>query len=101
MVAQMMPQLGYPVYLTYLLPVVKVLGPLAILSRLSVALSDLAYAGMFFHLLLAFSAHLTSGVPGWPGAVVLFALMLISFFTQNAVRKPQSPHVGAQWGVAV
>ena len=35
MVAHGMQQLGYPVYLTYLLPVVKVLGPLAILSRVS------------------------------------------------------------------
>ena len=31
MVAEMFPRLGYPVYLTYLLPIVKVLGPLAIL----------------------------------------------------------------------
>ena len=70
------------------------------MSRVSVALSDLVFAGMFYHLLLAFSAHLTTGVPGWPGAVVLFALMLTSFLTQNAVRKPQSPHAGARWGVA-
>ena len=101
MVAQMFPQLGYPVYLTYLLPVVKVLGPLAILSRYSVALSDLAYAGMFYHLLLAFSAHINSGVPGWPGAAVLFVMLLISFFTQNAVRKTQSPYAGTRWGRAV
>lgn len=97
MVAQGMQAFGYPVYLTYLLPVVKVLGSLAILSRVSVALSDLAYAGMFYHLLLAFLAHVTSGVPGWPGAVTFFALMLISFFTQNAARKPQSPYAGTRW----
>lgn len=100
MVAQGMQAFGYPVHLTYLLPVVKVLGPLAILSRVSVALSDLAYAGMFYHLVLAFLAHVTSGVPGWPGAVVLFALVLMSFFTQNAARKPQSPYAGTRWSVA-
>ena len=100
MVAQMFPQLGYPVYLTYLLPVVKVLGPLAILTRYSVALSDLAYAGMFYHLLLALSAHLTSGVPGWQPSVAMFALLLISFFTQNAARKVQSPYAGAKWATA-
>lgn len=100
MVAQGMRQFGYPAHLAYLLPVVKVLGPLAILSRVSVALSDLAYAGMFYHLLLAFSAHVTSGVPGWPGAAVFFALMLISFFTQNAARKPQSPYAGTRWNAA-
>jgi DoxX-like family len=100
MVADMFPKLGYPVYLTYLLPVVKVLGPVAILSRMSIALSDLAYAGMFFHLPLAFSAHVTSGEPGWQPAVVMFVLLLVSFFTQNAVRKGVSPHAGTSWGVA-
>jgi hypothetical protein len=100
MVAEMFPQLGYPVYLTYLLPIVKVLGPVAILSRYSIALSDLAYAGMFYHLLLALSAHITSGVPGWQPSLVMFILMLVSFFTQNAVRKGVSPHAGTRWGVA-
>ena len=37
---------------------VKVLGPVAILSRFSVAVSDLAYAGILYHLLLSGSAHL-------------------------------------------
>jgi hypothetical protein len=101
MVAQGMQQFGYPVYLTYLLPVVKVLGPLAILSRVSVALSDLAYAGMFYHMVLAFSAHVTSGVPGWPGAVMVFALMLIPFSTQNAVRKPPSPSRARRRNIAI
>jgi hypothetical protein len=100
MVAQGMQQFGYPVYLSYLLPVVKVLGPLAILSRVSVALSDLAYAGMFYHLALAFLAHLTSGVPGWDGPVVFFVLMLVSFFTQNAARRTQSPYAKFRWSVA-
>jgi hypothetical protein len=100
MVAEMFPKLGYPVYLTYLLPIAKVLGPVAILTRVSVALSDLAYAGMFYHLLLALSAHLTSGVPGWQPSVVMFVLVLVSFFTQNAARKQQSPYAGTRWGVA-
>lgn len=100
MVADMFPKLGYPVYLTYLLPIVKVLGPLAILTRWRVWLSDLAYAGMFFHLPLAFSAHVTSGQPGWQPAVIMFAIMLVSFFTQNAVRTPASPYAGTRWGSA-
>jgi len=100
MVAGMFGQLGYPVYLSYLLPVVKVLGPLAILTRVSVALSDLAYAGMFYHLLLAFSAHVTSGVPGWQPSIIMLALVLVSFFTQNAVRKSPSPYAGMRFGQA-
>jgi hypothetical protein len=100
MVAQMFPQLGFPVYLTYVLPVVKVLAPLAILSRYSLALSDLAYAGIFYHLLLAFSAHVTSGVPGWQPSLIMFILLVVSFFTQNGARKSQSPYAGTRWGVA-
>ena len=100
MVAGLFAQLGYPVYLTYLLPVVKVLGPAAILSRFSVKLSDLAYAGMFYHLLLAFSAHMNAGVPGWQPAVIMFVALLVSFFTQNAVRTPASPYAGTRWGTA-
>lgn len=82
------------------MPVVKVLGPLAILSRVSLALSDLAYAGMFYHLLLALSAHLTSGVPGWQPSLVMLIVLLVSFFTQNAVRKGASPYAGTRWSVA-
>lgn len=65
--------MGYPAYLVPVLIVVKLLGVAAILSRFRVALSDLAYAGMFFHLLLAFSAHLNAidfggAVPSVAGA---------------------------------
>jgi hypothetical protein len=96
----MYPQLGYPAYLVLLMGPIKLLGALAILTRLRVWISDLAYAGMFFHLPLAFSAHMGSGVPGWQPSVVMFACLLISFFTQNAVRKGMSPYAGARWGVA-
>jgi DoxX-like family len=100
MVAGIYAQLGYPAYLIYVLIVVKILGPIAILTRRSIALSDLAYAGMFFHLLLALSAHLNSGVPGWQPAAVMFVALLVSFFTQNAVRQGVSPHAGAGFGAS-
>jgi hypothetical protein len=92
--------LGYPTYLISLLIVVKILGPAAILSRVSVPLSDLAYAGMFYHLLLAFSAHVAAHDPGFVPAVVMFALLLVSFFTQNAARKGASPYAGTRFGSA-
>lgn len=58
-VRQTLAELNYPAgYLVPLMVVVKVLGPFVILSRFSVPLSDLAYTGLFFHLLLAGSAHL-------------------------------------------
>lgn len=83
---------GYPTYLISLLIVAKIAAPLAILTRVSVRLSDLAYAGMFFHLLLAISAHLNAGDPGYLPALIALALMLASFLTQNAARKAPSPN---------
>jgi hypothetical protein len=62
--------LGYPAYLVSLLIVVKPLRVLAILSRFNIALSNLAYAGSLYHLLLALSAHLNAGEFGFGPALV-------------------------------
>lgn len=93
-VRQTLAALNYPApYLVPLMVMVKVLGPLAILSRVSVPLSDLAYAGIFFHLLLSGSAHLSVRKPkGALPAVVGLVLVAISFTTQNAVRDTDSPY---------
>jgi hypothetical protein len=92
MVRQALGGLGYPAYLMPVLIVVKILGVAAILSRVSVALSDLAYAGMFYHLLLAFSAHLNAGDGGFAPALIGLGLLIVSFFTQNAARAMPSPY---------
>ncbi len=84
---------GYPAYLVPLLAVAKIAAPLAILARLSVRLGDLAYAGMFYHLLLALSAHLNAGDGGYLPALIALALLLTSFLTQNAARRTPSPNV--------
>jgi hypothetical protein len=86
--------MGYPAYLAPVMLVVKLAGVVAILSRVSVALSDLAYAGIFFHLLLAFSAHIGSGIGSPIGAVIGMVLLLASFFTQNHARAKKSPYGG-------
>lgn len=89
--------LGYPAaHLVPFMIVVKILGPAAILSRISVPLSDLAYAGMLFHLLLSGMAHLgvrkpTGAIPAAIGLVLLVA----SFATQNGVRGGVSPYAPA------
>jgi hypothetical protein len=85
--------LGYPPYLRDVLIVVKILGVIAILSRRSVALSDLAYAGMFFHLLLAFSAHINAGDGAFLPAVIGLIALFFSFSTQNAARARPSPYL--------
>ncbi|MET3900260.1 hypothetical protein ABIB57_004226 [Devosia sp. UYZn731] len=84
---------GYPAYLVTVLIVVKIAAPLAILTRVSIRLSDLAYAGMFFHLLLAISAHLSVGDMGFIPAIVALGLLVLSFLTQNLGRKVASPNV--------
>lgn len=86
---------GYPGYLVPMLIVAKIAGPLAILSRVSVRLGDLAYAGMFYHLLLALFAHLHARDGGYIPALVLLGLLLASFLSQNAARKSPSPNVPA------
>lgn len=90
-------ELGYSA--SHLMPfmiVVKVLGPVAILWRFNVALSDLAYAGILFHLILAGLAHLGVRKPkeAIPAAVGLI-LLVASFATQNAARELPSPYAPA------
>lgn len=89
--------LGYnAAYLVPFMIVVKVLGPFAILSRISVPLSDLAYAGIFYHLLLSGLAHLCVRKPaGALPAALGLALLAISFVTQNDARDVPSPYAYA------
>lgn len=88
---------GFPSWLITLLIVVKIAGPLAILTRVSVWLSDLAYAGMLFHLILAVTAHLSVRDPGFGPALFGLALLGVSFLGQNLARKVPSPNVPARF----
>jgi len=92
-VRKQLAELGYPGYLVPLLIAVKVLAVVTILGRVSVPLSDLAYAGMFFHLLLAGLAHAGVRKPreALP-AVIGLVLLITSFTTQNAARDLPSPY---------
>lgn len=86
-------EFGYPSYLVPLLVVAKLLAVAAILSRVNVALSDLAYAGMFYHLLLSAIAYIGVRKPiGSMPAAVGLTLLAVSFLTQNATREPKSPY---------
>jgi hypothetical protein len=86
-------ELGYPAYLVPVLIIVKLFAVTAILSRVSVRLSDLAYAGMLYHLLLAVLAHLGArNVKAALPAALGLALLAASFLTQNAARETPSPY---------
>ena len=95
-VRQALTDLGYPTYLLPVMVVVKVLGAVAILSRFSVTISDLAYAGIFYHLLLSGLAHIAVRKPtGALPAVLGLALLAASFAMQNAARAVPSPYAQA------
>ena len=97
MVRGMYGQLGYPAYLVSVLIIAKFAAPIAILARRPVWLSDLAYTGMFWHLLLAISAHVNAGDFGFPPAVVGLIALSVSFFWQNMARAGNaSPYAGMQ-----
>ena len=53
--------LGFPTYIIYPLEIAKLLGVAAVVSNVSPFLKNLAYAGFFYHLLLAWSAHVAAG----------------------------------------
>jgi hypothetical protein len=92
-VRQTLAEFGYPAYLVPLLTAVKILAVLAIIARFSVPLSDLAYAGMLFHLLLSGLAHIGIRKPsGALPAAVGLVLLIASFTTQNAARDIPSPY---------
>jgi small-conductance mechanosensitive channel len=90
---QALAELGYPAYLVHFMAAVKIAAPTVILSRFSVALSDLAYAGLFYHLVLSGLAHLGVRKPlGALPALIGLALLAVSFTTQNAARAIASPY---------
>lgn len=87
---------GYPDYLVPILIVAKLLAVAALLSRVSVGLSDLAYAGMLYHLLLSALAHVGVRKPAAAlPALVGLTLLGTSFLTQNAARQTLSPYAQA------
>nr|WP_314873142.1 DoxX family protein [uncultured Pseudomonas sp.] len=93
-VRQALADLGYPATLMPLLIAVKILAVVAILLRINVSLSDLAYAGMLYHLLLSAFAHFNVRKPsGALPAAICLALLITSFVTQNAARDVPSPYV--------
>ena len=100
-VQQEITKLGYPVYLVPLMIVLKILGPAALLLRFNVAVSDLAYTGIFYHLMLSGLAHLGARKPkGAIPASVALVLLAASFLTQNVARDTPAPYAPAKMASA-
>ena len=77
--------LGYPTYLVIPLAVAKVLGVIMVLWRGSQWLTEWAYAGFFFDVVLAFFAHYTAGDSVSFTLITMIAL-LVSYFFGKEIR---------------
>ena len=53
--------LGFPTWIIYPLGILKILGPIVVLSRKSLFLKELALAGFLYDAILAVTAHLMVG----------------------------------------
>lgn len=89
MVADMFSSLGHPSYLVYPLAVAKTLGLVALWSRRSRALTEMAYAGFFFDLMLAIMAHVSVGDGGAGGATLGLVLVSIAYATGKLASQNQ------------
>lgn len=76
---------GYPSYIVIPLAVAKVLGIIMLLIRKVRWLTDWAYAGFFFDLVLAAALHYVHQEDVLP-AIVGIVLVFVSFFLGNQVR---------------
>lgn len=77
--------LGFPTYLIYPLAIAKLLGLVAIWTKQSVVLKEWAYAGFFFNVILAASAHINAGDGQAAGAFVALALLMTTYFLEKRV----------------
>ena len=75
--------LGFPIWMIYPSATVKILAVIAILSKLSNFLKEWAYAGIFFDVIMAFTAHqMVNDGMGLFALVGIFAVS-ISYITEG------------------
>ena len=77
--------LGFPVWLIYPLAVLKILGVIAILTKKSNFLKELAYAGFLYDVLLAFVAHDIIEDGEYMPALIAFIIISISWIYDRKV----------------
>jgi len=79
-------QLNYPSYIVIPLAIAKVLGVIMILFRKIKWLMEWAYAGMFFDMVLAFTAHQHADDGAYMLALLGICFLLVSYFFGKSVR---------------
>ncbi|WP_281612547.1 DoxX family protein [Flammeovirga sp. SubArs3] len=81
MIQEAFTKLGYPTYIIYPLAGLKILGLVAIWSRSNLRLKEWAYAGFFFDLVLAATAHIAVNDNEQLPAIIAIVALLISYFS--------------------
>ncbi len=71
--------LGFPTWIIYPLAVLKLLGPIAIITRKSLFLKELAYAGFLYDAILAVAAHIMVGDGFIYHGIVAIVLTIVSW----------------------
>ena len=86
MIADYFENVQYPGYLVYPLATAKILGLIAIWGNFSKWLKEWAYAGFFFDVTLAFTAHMVAKDGGELFAIIAFVALIVSYFLGKTVR---------------
>ncbi len=71
--------LGFPTWIIYPLAILKILGAIAILTKKSNFLKELAYAGFLFDAVLALAAHIMVSDGEYAPAIIALVLLTISW----------------------
>lgn len=74
-------QLGFPTWLVYPMAVAKISAVIMLLSKFNKPLTEWAYAGLSFNLLLAIGTHVSLGEGQALQAFIVLLLVLISYFS--------------------
>ncbi len=82
---EMFSKLGFPGWLVLPLGIAKLLAVVAILSKKSKLLKDLAYAGLAIDFIVAFGSHLIAGDGQWPASLIASIILAGSFYFDRKV----------------
>ncbi len=85
MVSGFFTQLGFPVWLIYPMAILKILGVVTIVTKLSKFLKELAYSGFLFNAVLALSAHIMSDGSGYLLSVIALISLIVSWILDRRI----------------
>jgi len=79
MIQQAFISFGYPTYLIYPLVFLKIAAVVVLLTQKQNFIKHLAYAGLFFEIILAFFAHIMVKDGGQMTAIIALVLLITSY----------------------